>query len=239
MSPSVEAATQPLTDRGWRTRGKLLVAAEEVFRERGYAATRMQDVAAAAGVSHGTVYTWFAAKEDLLTALAEALREQVFAGSAEPRAEAVPVAPYARLHAANRRFLDAYAKHARMLSVIEEAASADPAWFSSLEELRQAYVDRTARALRRWREQGLVSSDVDPDMAAVALTGMVETFARRVVAPEAAAATTRSTAEAPSDSLLDGSTDLITRLWAGAVGIAVPSAHDAITTDEPIQGSAS
>jgi AcrR family transcriptional regulator len=59
----VSAVTEkaaPLTERGRRTRDKLLEAARDVFEEKGYAATRMSDIAARAGVSHGTTYTWFA-----------------------------------------------------------------------------------------------------------------------------------------------------------------------------------
>lgn len=44
---------------------ELLAAALELFVERGYAATRLEDVAAAAGVSKGTVYLYFANKEEL------------------------------------------------------------------------------------------------------------------------------------------------------------------------------
>nr|WP_315592625.1 TetR/AcrR family transcriptional regulator [uncultured Cupriavidus sp.] len=44
---------------------ELVAAALELFVERGYAATRLDDVAAAAGVSKGTVYLYFANKEEL------------------------------------------------------------------------------------------------------------------------------------------------------------------------------
>lgn len=44
---------------------ELVAAALALFVERGYAATRLEDVAAAAGVSKGTVYLYFANKEEL------------------------------------------------------------------------------------------------------------------------------------------------------------------------------
>nr|WP_276554100.1 TetR/AcrR family transcriptional regulator [Cupriavidus gilardii] len=43
----------------------MVAAALELFVERGYAATRLEDVAAAAGVSKGTVYLYFANKKEL------------------------------------------------------------------------------------------------------------------------------------------------------------------------------
>lgn len=44
-------------------------SALELFVERGYAATRLEDVAARAGVSKGTLYLYFANKEDLFKAV--------------------------------------------------------------------------------------------------------------------------------------------------------------------------
>lgn len=44
---------------------ELLAAALQLFVERGYAATRLEDVAALAGVSKGTLYLYFDGKESL------------------------------------------------------------------------------------------------------------------------------------------------------------------------------
>lgn len=48
---------------------ELLGAALELFVERGYAATRLEDVAARAGVSKGTLYLYYANKEELFKAV--------------------------------------------------------------------------------------------------------------------------------------------------------------------------
>lgn len=48
---------------------ELLAAALSVFVERGYAATRLDDVATLAGVSKGTLYLYFPSKEDLFRAV--------------------------------------------------------------------------------------------------------------------------------------------------------------------------
>jgi len=48
------------------TRDRLLLAAADVFAERGYDGTRVADIAAAAGVSNGALYAHFASKADLL-----------------------------------------------------------------------------------------------------------------------------------------------------------------------------
>ena len=48
---------------------ELLAAALDLFVERGFAATRLDEVAARAGVSKGTLYLYFANKEDLFKAV--------------------------------------------------------------------------------------------------------------------------------------------------------------------------
>jgi AcrR family transcriptional regulator len=52
--------------------GELMRAALDVFVERGFAATRLDEVAQRAGVSKGTVYLYFESKEALFKAAVEA-----------------------------------------------------------------------------------------------------------------------------------------------------------------------
>lgn len=52
--------------------GEIAAAALELFVERGFAATRLDDVAARAGVSKGTLYLYFESKEALFKAAIEA-----------------------------------------------------------------------------------------------------------------------------------------------------------------------
>jgi AcrR family transcriptional regulator len=61
-------------DRRWTRRkeerpAELMAAALDLFVERGFAATRLDDVAARAGVSKGTLYLYFSSKEELFKAV--------------------------------------------------------------------------------------------------------------------------------------------------------------------------
>lgn len=51
---------------------EIVSAALEVFVERGYAATRLEDVASRAGISKGTLYLYFDNKEELFKAVVRA-----------------------------------------------------------------------------------------------------------------------------------------------------------------------
>jgi AcrR family transcriptional regulator len=62
---------------------EILNAALKVFTEKGFAAARVDDVAAAAGVSKGAIYLYFASKEALFEALVRRFAERVVAGAAE------------------------------------------------------------------------------------------------------------------------------------------------------------
>src|SRR5215472_17436276 len=55
-----------------RTRQRLLEEAQRLFRERGYAATSLEQIAEAAEVTKGAIYGQFASKEDLMLSALEA-----------------------------------------------------------------------------------------------------------------------------------------------------------------------
>ena len=66
--------TCPIKEFRWRRRkearpAELTAAALDVFVEKGFAATRLDEIAARAGVSKGTVYLYFSSKEELFKAV--------------------------------------------------------------------------------------------------------------------------------------------------------------------------
>jgi AcrR family transcriptional regulator len=62
----------------------LIDAALDLFVEKGFTATRAEEVAAHAGVSKGTLYLYFASKEELLKAvIRERLSAEIEAGAAQ------------------------------------------------------------------------------------------------------------------------------------------------------------
>ncbi|WP_420123305.1 TetR/AcrR family transcriptional regulator [Nakamurella sp.] len=61
---------RPVTPRGVGTVQRILLAAADRFRVNGFQGTSLNDVAARAGVSHGSVYTYWADREALFGTLA-------------------------------------------------------------------------------------------------------------------------------------------------------------------------
>ena len=62
---------RPVTARGVGTVQRILLAAGDRFRAAGYHGTSLTDIAATAGVSHGSVYTYWADRDALFATLAQ------------------------------------------------------------------------------------------------------------------------------------------------------------------------
>ncbi len=70
ISPDPGVGAHPRQSRRKQARpGELLAAALDLFVEKGYAATRVEEVARRAGVSKGTLFLYFASKEELFKAV--------------------------------------------------------------------------------------------------------------------------------------------------------------------------
>ena len=72
---------------------EILVAAGEVFHEKGYQAARIEDIAARVGILKGSLYYYISSKEDLLFALSDQAHSSGVASIAEPPDLAAADAP--------------------------------------------------------------------------------------------------------------------------------------------------
>ena len=129
-----------------RTRQRLLAEAQRLFRERGYAATSLEQIAEAAEVTKGAIYGHFASKEDLMLSALEAapapdysttlndqsrpLRERLAefgrAVAAEEPGDTEELAMYLEFYAALLRAPDALQRYSsRLERRLQELADAD------------------------------------------------------------------------------------------------------------------
>ena len=87
----------------WRRRkearpGEIVAAALEVFAEKGFAAARLDDIAARAGVSKGALYLYFETKQDLFRAVVrETVAPNIAAVEAAVMASDLPFDTLARM----------------------------------------------------------------------------------------------------------------------------------------------
>jgi AcrR family transcriptional regulator len=163
------------------------------------------DITAAAGVAHGSFYTYFSSKQDVFAAVVREVGEQ-FDEAVAPSPGSRGADPYQALDQANRRYLAAYRANSVIWALVEQVSTVDQEIHRIRLRGRRRHVERVARTIRRWQDRGLADPGVDPDTTAGALVSMISNFAYWWLAggdsydDEAAAVT-------------------LTSIWARAVGL--------------------
>ncbi len=192
-------------------RTQLLEAAGAVFVERGYFATRVADIARAAGASHGTFYTYFTSKDDVLRVLLDGMVDDLaHAAVLRAPAEEDPVAAMAlRI----RRFMDAYGERAGLIRILEQVASFDADFAGLKLQIKDRFIDLMERGVRAATAGRDAVPAVDPRYGALALGAMIEDIAYGC-----------HVLHSGLDEELAVAT--MTRIWAATVGL--PVAPDAL-----------
>ncbi|MCZ7526641.1 MAG: TetR/AcrR family transcriptional regulator [Acidimicrobiia bacterium] len=158
-----------------KTRQEIVEAGAGVFRRLGYHQARMDDVAAALGLSKGSLYYYVHTKEDLLFEIVLPPYREAIAHLTEVAASDLPVP--ARLEEVIRRHLSNVVKHYPAISIYLESHRHLPV----PEEMRQLDREYSAR-LRQIVIDGMRDGSLriqDPATAVAALVGMCNWFAIR------------------------------------------------------------
>lgn len=162
-------------------REAILGAAERAFAERGFAGTRMADVAQAAGIATGTLYNYFENKQAVLRSLFELRHDAFTADLGEVYAETKD--PVERIAALVRTSLEHLEANRAMLAIFHESG----AMFETnmhrvcgegMEERFQAMVAMYERAIAEAARAGRLRDDLRAADLAVFLTGAMSGFLR-------------------------------------------------------------
>ena len=164
---------RPLSQRGERTRRRLLESAEAVFAELGYHAASIVKITEAAGVGQGTFYLYFASKKDVFDELVVDLNHRVRQAMTEAASLGKTRAEMERLGFAGYfRFV---AEHPALYRIIRQAEFVSPETLQlHYERLTSGYV----AGLRQAMEAGEIAEG-DPELLAWALMGIGELVGRR------------------------------------------------------------
>jgi AcrR family transcriptional regulator len=148
----------------WRRRSdarptEILAAALACFTERGFAATRLDEVAARAGVTKGTLYLYFRSKEELFKAVVQ----QQLVPNIE-RAEAVAAQSTAPSLALLEQLVTVMsAVVASPLGAIAKLVMTEAGNFPDLARFYlEEVVDRGRALVRRVLERGIASGEIRP-----------------------------------------------------------------------------
>lgn len=161
-------------------RATILAAARTVFVRDGYPGAKLTDVAAEAGCSVGTLYTYFRDRDDLLAAVLRGAEEEMrHARRVHGTREGAggDASPAAEIAAANRAYLESYRRNARVMALLEQVSHVHPGFREMRVRRARDFVDRNARALAALRDAGAIDAGVDVPMMAAALSAMVSRIA--------------------------------------------------------------
>jgi AcrR family transcriptional regulator len=190
------------TPRGEETRNALLAAASTLFARDGYHETSVPDIVQEAGVGHGTFYEYFRSRREILLDLT---RQAADNESRLPRLKSRDLGD--RIRAEIFWYLSDHVEHLELSKVWHEASNFDP----EIAETRRRERARRIGRVRRGIEAAGVREDIDLDIAAAALTAMLEEFAQRWFVE----------GDGPGRSAQDvvAASETLASLWLAAVGL--------------------
>lgn len=170
-----EAKTTTRTTRSRpprRRRQEILQAAAQVFHEKGYESTSIQDIADAVGILKGSLYYYITSKEDLLFEIIQGVHEEALAnlakirdldGGALQRIRAFVVVHFT--HSATNRV--------RMAVFVQDFRSLQGRRREIIVEERDLYDTFLRDLIRQAQEEGTVCPDIAPKTAAITVLGMM------------------------------------------------------------------
>jgi AcrR family transcriptional regulator len=190
------------TAKGEQTRRALLAAASRLFAENGYHNTSVPDIVRAAGVGHGTFYEYFGSRRAILVDLTRQVSDSE---SRLPRLRSQNLAD--RIRAEIFWYLSDHVEHLELAKVWHDAATIDP----EIAETRRRERARRQARVRKGIASAPVRADIDPEIAAAALTAMLEEFAQRWFVE----------ADGPGRSAQDvvAASETLAALWLAAIGL--------------------
>jgi AcrR family transcriptional regulator len=160
--------------QGARTRSRLLDAARTAFAERGYPATRVDDITQTAGTSHGAFYLYFANKQDIMEALADETSAEMFTLADHLEGIRPGEQGYQHLRRWIEEFVDIYGRNSAVVAAWIQAAD-DTRFVHLGREVLQKFAGRIAQVI-----QDSVHAEhrhpINPGIAATALVAMIERF---------------------------------------------------------------
>ena len=164
-------ATPTSPSRAQRTRASILDAAEALFAERGFAVTRLEDVAERVGIRRASIVYHFRDKTELY----DAVLESVF-GDLLARVEAALSAPGplgARIEAAVSAWVDCIGARPSLSRILlREVADAAPDRAPALLRHTRPFIDVIGRVMAGERDDPLLAeAPIDPVLLASTIAG--------------------------------------------------------------------
>jgi AcrR family transcriptional regulator len=147
----------------------ILEVAAKLFREEGYRATSLEDVAAYFNVSRQALYYYFTSKQEILTTIHRQLGEKLYSKAWELFDAPLPVEQKMQLMLRNLILI--MATDATSCGIFyEEEKEIDPVFFNEVRMNRRKYTEKMIKLYTQGVKEK-VFYDVDPKIAVFAMLG--------------------------------------------------------------------
>ena len=168
----IQPVREPTRRRKQERKQEVLNVAAQVFHEKGYNSSSIQDIADGVGILKGSLYYWINSKEDLLYEILHGVHEEALAAVEE--AVAAETETLAKLRAFIVALFSFHAKNLVRIGVFfSDFRSLSPERQEAIISERDRY-DRLLRSLiEDGKAEGVVCPDLDPKVTALAILGMV------------------------------------------------------------------
>lgn len=174
MDHHQQAAAAPKTRKGRGTKEALLAAGRRVFGREGFAAARVSDIAAEAGLSNGAFYWYYRSKRELLVELLTSTLDRLLEHGRSPWQ---PERPSESVRLTTERYLRFYEANADIFRVLHETIQTDPDVEAMQAATRRQFHERITKMIRRGIDAGVLRPTLDPELATALLGDMTEHYA--------------------------------------------------------------
>ena len=158
---------------------EIVNAAIEVFSQKGYHRAKVSDITQKAGISIGTFYVHFQNKRDLFIEVVEEVFRHIVGDAARNIKGEQNLGK--RLVIRGRTFFENYTRYVEILNQLRAEIASDEKW--PQEKINRMYKALTGPVIKEARggiERGEIRAEVDPELLAFALTGLIEVLSFRI-----------------------------------------------------------
>jgi AcrR family transcriptional regulator len=162
-----------------KKRQEIVNAAIKVFSEKGYQKVKIRDITASLGISTGTFYIYFEDKKALFVDVVDAVIRAIIGDAREAIKQEEDIIK--RLAMRGKIFYENYSKFNEILNQLRAEMVGEDQW--PHEKIKKAYHALTQPVIRDI-EKGIetgIFREVDPDLTAYTLTGIIEIMCLRTV----------------------------------------------------------
>lgn len=163
-------------------RSTILAAATQVFKDKGYHATSVNDIIDAAQIARGTFYLYFTSKRDVFAELSSTFLALIRGSVRKISLDPADGEPLAQMRANFRRVMNTVLEHGDLATIMLRGDNGDAEARAQMAPFYDQVIDLIGQAVRVGRGLG-IARDCDVEVIAVAaLAGLKEVLGRMLEA---------------------------------------------------------